>query len=334
MMRVVAMKNRQCEYGAMKTLLHDGLISNEIVPLVEIVKEGGSYDIAKWSELFSGRMLFADFFRCDLKEYGKVDMEKIKLVIKLTNNLDRYQEKVQELTHYPNIIPVITIKRNIDKLSAHSVVTLIADLRAARHSGAIAVRIDDIKGYEQVLKAALNDNDFVIFDISEQPYAAKVMEYDELHDLGLKAHTVLLCSPRSRDTRNGSYEDGDYTLLIDNGGSVKYSDYGFDAYGDYGGLKDNLPGAGGNGQGCALALMYNRRLNQYKAYVCGDSSIGTKGFDHVASSILADRKELDPTKTCAAMSLIVEKYTTGGSNGNWATWIKYILMRTVQQLSA
>jgi len=336
-MRIIAMKNRQAEYRAMKILVEKDLVSREIIPLVEIIQESNAQDasgseVAKWSNLLAGRRFFVDFFRCDLKLYGQVDLEKIPLVIELTNNIDRYLAKLLDLSKHNNVIPVVALKNGIDKLSPEAVAACIASLRAAGSFDGIAVRVDDIEGYEEVLQDSLGKKDFVLFDISEQPFNSKLMEYEELQMLDLMASTILLCSPRHRKVNNGSYVNGAHATLIDDTGAVLYADYGFDAYGDYGGLKDNLPGRGGGSRGCALALLFDNESGRYISYVCNDVAEGLKGYVTVVDSILDDWEMLNPDRECAALNLVSLK-SREGKYGNWSTWITYVLMRTVQQLS-
>lgn len=61
------------------------------------IAEGGAQDIGNWSKLFDGRRVFADYFRCDMKTYGQVDMKKMQLVIQLNNDLNLYKEKKRRL---------------------------------------------------------------------------------------------------------------------------------------------------------------------------------------------------------------------------------------------
>lgn len=329
-MRIIAMKNRQSEYRAMSTLIKKNQLSDDIVPLIEIIVEGGTQDIDNWSKLFNRRQIFADYFRCDMKIYGKVNMEKVKLVIQLNNDLNLYKEKVLSLMKYDNVIPVVTIKQGISKLLPSDVANVIDKLKSIRTATSVAVRIEDISGYEKVL-AKLTEDDYVIYDVNEQPYDSKVMEYADLSALKLRAQTILLCSPRKREVNNGVYEDGKPTVLINMGGEKAYSAYGFSAYGDYGGLKDSLPSKGGGGKGYALSLIYEKGRNSFMSYRHNDSSAGPSGFKYVVPRILADRTKLDPDKTCLALSEIAQN-ARNDKYGNWASWIRYTLMRTAQQL--
>lgn len=330
-MRVIAMKNKRAEFSAMKTLIQSNRLSAELLPFVEIIREDANYDVAKWSELFCGRPLFVDYLRCDVKRYSGHDAEQVRLIYQLNNNLPLYQEKLRGLIEYPNVIPVVAIREGIDKLSSGDAFKIIDELRQSRNGRPVAVRLEDFKGYEGLLENALLEDDYLFYDISEQRFASKIMEHMELNDLRIRAHRGVLCSPRLRDVSNGNYENGCPTSLIDCEGAVKYANYGYEFYGDYAGLKDNLPTRGGGSKACALAVLYDASINKYITYLCNDASKGLSGYSGVISKIIDEQKVLDPDHTCIAMDKI-RKMANENRTGNWASWIEITLIRTAQQL--
>lgn len=330
-MRVLTLKNRRAEFCAMKTLVQSVLFPNDLMPYIEVIREGGRYDVAEWSELFSGRTLFVDYLRCDVKRYRGHDAEQAKLVYQLNNSLTLYRTKLIGLFDYPNVIPVVAIREGVDKLSPKEVAELIDELRQQRSERPIAMRIEDFEGYEGVLTDVLRDGDYLFFDISEQRMASKVMEHNELNSMGICAHRGVLSSPRLRDINNKNYENGSPTSLIDCDDALSYSKYGYEFYGDYAGLKDNLPTRGGGGHGCALAVLYDADINRFRTYMCSDAGLGLEGYHEVMASIVADQAVLDPDGQCIALSTI-RKMIEEGKTGNWESWIKITLLRTVQQL--
>ena len=69
---------------------------------------------------------------------------------------------------YPHLIPVIVVKQSMDDvLSPEQVVSLANDLRRDNPSQRIALRFDDIDGYENVAKQVLRDGDCLIYDFNE-----------------------------------------------------------------------------------------------------------------------------------------------------------------------
>lgn len=145
------------------------------------------------------------------------------------------------------------------------------------------------------------------------------------------ATSVLLNSPRKAKLQNGEY-DTEITDLINNSVRTQFSEYGFNGFGDYGGLKDKLPEKGGsNGTGHALAILYQNSSNSFYTFVNQDVSLGTKGYKSVINDILALESELNPDNDCPIFEKIKILQRTG-KPGGWSTWIKYTLIRYLDQI--
>lgn len=342
-MYVIAMKNRVYEFAAMKALQSEGYLRSDMLPMVEIIKEEGQGDnsvdsgasrnptLRKVSELFTGREVLVDYFRCDLSRY-RHNPAKVGLVIRLNWDLKLYANKVIGILDEPNLIPVIAVKRSMsDILEPRDVESLVDDIRRKDATRRIVIRIDDVEGYEGVLTRTLREGDYLIYDFNEQPIRSKPVECRELRSLALPCHTVALCSPRSRDLTGKNFENGVTVDFIDNSHLDIYKDFGFDGVGDYGGLRDNLPDKGSN-KGRALALFYFGRRNVFKSYVKDDYELGPSGYYDVVESMLED-EELANDSGCSAFNMIVRKYRAREKAFTFAEWIKYTLMRYIQQLA-
>lgn len=342
-MYVIAMKNRVYEFAAMRALQSEGYLRSDMLPMVEIIKEDKQRDnnvdssvsrdstLRKVSELFAGREVLVDYFRCDLSHY-RHNPAKVELVIRLNWDLKLYADKVIGILDEPNLIPVITVKRSLsDILEPRDVEALVDNIRKKDAARCIAIRIDDIEGYEDVLARALREGDYLIYDFNEQPIRSKPMECRELRSLALPCHKLALCSPRSRELTGKNFENGVTVEFIDNSHLDIYKELGFDGVGDYGGLRDNLPDRGSN-KGRALALIYFGRSNVFKSYVKDDYDLGPSGYYDVVESMLED-KDLAGDSECSALSMIVRKYRAREKEFTFAEWIKYTLMRYIQQLA-
>lgn len=364
-MYILTIKNRPYEFKAISILIESGLMTNDMFALVEVIQEDIECDKKvdpitgqlikvnkptrqgkdRWcsvddhstdrdvalrniSDRFGNRMVLVDFFRCDIRKYKNAGPQQCKLVIELSRKLDEYKNRVKQISQYSNLVPVITVKRGIDNFDPGELKEFALEMQSLCCGRPIAIRIDDIGGYEQVLKDVLRAHDILIYDINEQPLASKVEEVDELQKLQLLSSKVLLCSPRKRDLANGTYEEGCH---IDNSHIATYVDYGFQGVADYGGLKDSLPAKGGGGNGCALALLYDGGRNRFDAYVHGDSALGPRGYRFVVERVLADRSKLDPFGECLTLD-IVERQAALGKYGSFSNWVTYTLVRYVQQL--
>lgn len=370
-MYVIAMKNRPYEISAMKQLQEHGYLRSDMVPLVEIIKETHKCDylvdpetgipmkrkqrcgngavreyripdpstehdvtLQGIADLFPKRDVLIDYFRCDLSRY-RYNAGKIALTLKLNRDLELYCDKVRGILAFSNLIPVITVKQSMDDvLSTDQVAALVNDLRRSNPNQRIALRFDDMDGYEDVAKRILRDGDYLIYDFNEQPIRSKPVECMRLKNLNLPAHTVALCSPRHRELTGKDFKDckdGEVTNLIDNAHLDVYRNYGFDSVGDYGGLRDNLPDRGAN-KGRALAIMYDGKVNGFKIYVNDDYDLGPNGFWDVVEHMLADT-ELAQDDTCLALAAIADKYRRHEKGYAFAEWIKYTLVRYIQQLA-
>ena len=342
-MYVIAMKNRRNELSAMRTLQSAGYLRSDMLPLIEIIKEekhrygkdasGAKHDptLHKISELFAGREVLVDYFRCDLSCY-RYNPANVELVIRLNWDLKLYAKKVVGVLEEPNLIPVIAVKRSMDDiLEPKDLVTLIDDIRQRDAIRRIAIRIDDIEGYEEALAQTLREGDYLIYDFNEQPLRSKPMECRELCDLALSCQTIALCSPRSRELTGKNFKNGVIADFIDTPHLDIYRDLGFDGVGDYGGLRDNLHDKGSN-KGRALALFYFGRSNVFKSYVKDDYELGPSGYYDVVESMLEDN-DLANDSECCALGMIVQKYNAREKAFTFAEWVKYTLMRYIQQLA-
>ena len=370
-MYVIAMKNRPYEISAMKQLQKHGYLRPGMVPLVEIIKETYKYDdlvdpetgkpmkrkrpcgngtvrecripdpstehdvtLQGIADLFPERDVPVDYFRCDLSRY-RYNAGKIALILRLNRDLDFYCNKVRGILAYPNLIPVVTVKQGMDDvLSADQVAALVSDLRQRNPDQRIALRFDDMDGYEDVAKRVLRDGDYLIYDFNEQPIRSKPVECRRLKNLNLPAQTVALCSPRRRELTGKDFKDckdGEVTNLIENAHLDDYKNYDFDGDGDYGGLRDNQDDGGAN-KGHDLAIMYDGKVNGFKIYVKDDYDLGPNGFWDVVEHMLADT-ELAQDDTCLALAAITDKYRRHEKGYTFAEWIKYTLVRYIQQLA-
>lgn len=366
-MYVIAMKNRVNEMSALKELQSAGLLRSDMLPLVEVIHEEYAFDklrnpttgeyitekrrcrdgkVRKYKindpnsrrdvtldticALFPNRRVLVDYFRF---EHGKYTFNsaKVELALRLNRNIDLYREKVRAIGTYPRLVPVITVKQSMDDvMSATQVLSLVHEIREADPNRCIAIRIDDIEGYEHVLRKVLHHDDFLIYDFNEQPIRSKPIECRDLASLGLAAHTVALCSPRKRDTFGKDYPDGEIAYIIDNSHIDLYKQYGFSDVGDYGGVKDNLPSDGAN-RGRALALMYMGATNSFKSFVNEDVDLGQRGYTNVVGRILSDNDFAEDSE-CLVLKTIAAKLRNGKGFG-YGEWVKYTLMRYIQQLA-
>ena len=78
--------------------------------------------------------------------------------------------------------------------------------------------------------------------------------------------------------------------------------------------------------------MYDGIVNGFKIYVKDDYDLGTDGFWDVVGHMLAD-PDIAHDDTCLALAAIKEKYHRHDKGYSFAEWIKYTLVRYIQQLA-
>ncbi|EGT4143778.1 hypothetical protein GNF78_05970 [Clostridium perfringens] len=276
---------------------------------------------------------FIDYFRFNAKKYGgsKVDINGVDLAYRLSRNEDEYIEKLLGVSSYKNLIPVLSLKDKFT-FSKNRLIEIINLLKSKNES--IALRLEDsiFESVKEVLEENLRECDFLLYDINEQNIESKVMELFELNECEIKAKKIIIHSPRKLKNNNKQYENNSVTALIDNSIADSYEDYDFDGFGDYGGLKDQLPTSDtSNGKGAALGLVYSRNENSFYSFCNSDTSLGMKGYVQVIEDILEVENELNPENNCPFYEEINKMYEND-KTGNWATWNNLTLTRYIHQM--
>jgi hypothetical protein len=359
-MYIPIMKNREEELRVLKNM--NEFFSDSIIPLLEIIRDEyqAIYQIDKISgdfvyemkvgnkkktrvklnptdkdiitlekliERLNGKKAFIDFFRFAENEYANKTFKGIELSFRL-RDFDYYKERLVQVGGFGNLIPVISIKRGFE-ISEHDLVNLIKELRKGNSS--IAIRITDnyLEELSELLEEYLTEADYIMLDIRNQHVDSKFIELEEFQELESPAKKILLNSPRSREYKNGDFENLMFTKRIDNKVARLYRDYEFSGFGDFGGLKDDLPiDAAGNGMGAALGLIYLKEQNAFYSIVNYNTSEGMRGFRYVRSEVLNRLQILDIGNDCVAIKRIREM---DGKYGNWGTWTNLTLTRYIHQ---
>lgn len=360
-MYIPIMKNRDEELRVIRDM--NEYFNDSIIPLMEIIRdehtpqykvddETGKYvyelklgnknktrvklpptedhiiTLNKIQERLKGKKAFIDFFRFSENEYDNRDFKGIELSFRLSRDYNYYKQRMLQIGSFKNLIPVVSIKTGFI-ISEHDLTKLINELR--RENSSIVIRITDnyLEDYIELLEEHLTQKDYLMLDIRNQHVDSKFIELEEFEDLETNANKIILNSPRSRDFKNGDFENLVFTEKIDNKVAKLYTDYELDGFGDFGGLKDDLPvDGGGNGLGAALGLIYSKEENAFFSIVNYDTSMGMRGFEYVRSEVLNRLPLLDSEDDCIAITKIKnmeEKF------GNWATWSNLTLTRYIQQ---
>lgn len=360
-MYVPIMKNRNEELKVIGDMNH--LFSSSIIPLIEIIRDEfnikykidentGEYiyekkpgskrrnkvklpptedDIVTLEKIqarLNGKEGFIDFFRFSENEYDNKDFKGIELSFTLSRDFKYYKERLLKIGDFNNLYPVISIKEGFN-ISERDLLNLINELKM--NNSSIVIRITDsyLDDYMEFIEDNLRENDFIMLDIRNQNVDSKFIELEEFQELDTNANKILLNSPRSRSYKNGDYENLEFTKKIENKAAIKYTEYDLDGFGDFGGLKDDLPSkGGGNGTGAALGLIYSKENNAFYSIVNYDTNMGVRGFEYVRNEVLNRLEFLDKDNDCIAVKRIRDM---AGKFGNWATWSNLTLTRYIHQ---
>lgn len=281
------------------------------------------------NELISKKKAFIDYFRFTIEKYGKnIDIKRTDLAWKLSNDSTLYKNRIREVSKYSNLIPVISIKPGF-VFGKNELEKFLLELQSKNEAIGIRITEEYLEQYSELIKDTLRCTDFLLFDIGEQNPTSKMMELEEVMELEVSAKTILINSPRKAKVRNGEYEKYGITELIDNSAREIFSNYGFEGFGDYCGLKDTLPSNDeSNGTGAALALLYQYKENGFFSFLNQDTSEGMSGYYNIIPVILSEKNILDPLNNCPAIS----KIENLKGSGNWSTWHNITITRYIYQM--
>jgi len=310
-MYVVMMKTRPEEFRVSSTMAQ--FFSDEIIPLFEILKDEYQkhykrdpitgeliYEIdegktrrhrvllpqksedlitlKKLNERISGKKAFIDFYRFDSSVHEKKIKTAYATLPLALRIFSQYKKRLLEISKFPNFIPVISI-RNKSNLTQDEVLTLITDLKTANTPSPIAVRIDirEFDEYKHILKQLLDIQDYFLLDIGTMGLASVKDQIEEISKSDIHGTKILLNSPRkSSPISNADYEEEDYTDLISCEVNNAFEKFGFQGYGDFGGLKNDFPTEGGPTKACALALLFDAEKNKYMSFMNSDNILSLR----------------------------------------------------------
>lgn len=290
-------------------------------------------DLKKVINYIGDKKVFIDYFRASNKKYGnQYEASKVQLSLEISRNEDEYIDCLKASCEYSNVIPVISIKADFD-MNKLTLDRLYDELGSNDRSVAFRITSSCFNNYEEFVLNKLQDKDFLLYDIEETSALSKVMEFEELSMMDIRAKKILLNSPREGRLTNGEFEENDICALIDNRVAVEYSNDGFDGFGDYCGYKDVLPRKDGSnmGRGAAISLIYDFKINAFYSFVEKDTSKGVQGYKEIVEKIMQRKNEISDFDTCVAMNKVVE-LSLSIKKGNWATWIGITITRYIYQM--
>ena len=343
-MYVPVVKNQYCEFGAMKRLLKAGLVSDGIYPFVKFLivddqanKVNYYHDPKRVSELFSPKQVFVDYYRCDIGAYGRVDVSKLGETRRMSADADAYLEEMKSLASFENFIPVFSIRQDVINPAPDALLSAIVDIRHAHPGKHVGICVDAYYAqYNKAITSVLGEDDFIFFDSGEAKPRSRKPAIRKVLGIVCPAKKVLLNSPRKRSLQNGDYPEHGFATFIDNDARDDYSSLGFDGFGDFAGLRDDLKlniRIPGEPRGRALVLLYDYDTNQFMSYMNPDSRAAQGGFRDLAPVIDGDMHWLNPGGNCIALNEFLEKRRSDPEKfGGYTFWVTATVVRYIQQI--
>lgn len=336
-MYIPMFKNRMYENKILKER-GNLFVNDKIMPLIEIIdieKKGIEGTIEFYDDIIESNY-FIDFFSFKYEDYIPYTIDKVRFSFSLVDEKTyKYlDDLLVKTTISKKAIPVISIKKSRPFILDRNVIrTTIEKLQAEKEIISVRLEVALYDDYFESINELLRKDDYLLLDIGNNKIDPVEMTLTEFSMDKKEYKSILLNSPRNKNLTNGKYENLAYTNLIDNKVAREYANYEFDGFGDYLGLKDELPNVrGSNGQGAAHCLFYNHKNNKFYSIVDYETSYGSKGYKNVVDQLKTSSvsSELNSDNDCLAFEYINKEFIT--TFGNFAKW-KYVLMlRTLSEM--
>ena len=315
--------------------------SKNILPLIEIIElkigrsECGLDDLISYYDENLKSTYFIDFFASTYGEYRNADYNKVQFSLDIRDESKyKYQDLLDITRKSEYSIPVISIKKAREFiLDKNEITRFVNNTQAHKKSIALRISAELYDQYADLVNELLRNNDYLIYDINEESIESRFFDLHKMSSFKSNYKKIILHSPRPSNLNNGSYIDGDFTGLIDNSLKNDYSDYEFDGFADYAGLKNVLPSAGGNGQGAALGLFYVEDKNEFFSIKNADSSKGAKGHKYVINQAFGIYKSrLNVNGDCPAFDYIDQTLRSRNKSGSFGQWKYITILRYISQI--
>lgn len=327
-MYIPILKARRTEKGVIKKLSY--CFSDKMIPLIEIINDKS--DLEKILSYIDEKKVFVDYLRISSTKYGnRYDPSSVVLSLKVSRDESEYINCLKESLKYTNVIPVISINYGYE-ISELTLIELYDNLSSNNKSVALRIIPSLVDKYNNFIQNKLEKKDYLFFDIGETSILSREMELEDLSNMNIDAKKIILNSPRKSSLNNGEFEENDISVLIDNAVAKEYNKFNFEGFGDYCGYKDVLPRKNGSkGEGAAIALIYDYKINQFYSFVEKNTKLGVRGYNKVINDILQKRNVISDFDNCVAMKE-VERLNISPKKGNWAVWIGITMIRYIYQM--
>lgn len=336
---VPVLRYRREERGALKTLD----ISTNTIPLIEIMKErAGQYKKGSFEETYLR----------DFEKYNYPFIVDFPIYFHVTNsttqNIREFLRKLKQrpserldyfikLSSNTNIIP--SISYNIEDSYIRG--SYVSDATVLKnHFNRLAFRVFETPDFEYVIKdieKIIRSKDILIYDIDDAAHTQNFLmdRYERINKLKKKVgcNTVLIRSAIGKSIVFNRLQDNRPVLNVDNSLLKEYSKYGFDAFGDFAGIrKDVTITEGGPEEPSPGFLFYSWHENSYIGYK-GRKADWAEFINHIKPTVIysdywEQYSENHHEECPGCMNILGDP---GKSAGNWKRYSIQHYIYTIQE---
>lgn len=321
-----------------KKTLEDVAISNKILPLIEIVQEKRKSnmnstcfdDISKYLEQSNTKILI------DFPMYIKIKQNTLPGVLSFIPPI--LADPSRRLIHFDkligqNIIPVVSYNPNAPLYQNGYISKEFSHLRRSFDQIALRIFLPHAQLALNEADSYLKPNDIIIVDLDDAPHTnplftnfySNIITYAQNH----LCKTVLVRSVINPNITNTGLTNNSVVPQLDNSLLNDYQKYGFDAFGDYCGIKkDELTKGGMASPGCIYFHWWSNAYYGHKGLYKQPKTFTSM----VVPSLLSSNEWIDyQTKSSSAHQnscpgcMTVNKIATTGQNGDSAPKWKVII---------
>ncbi|MEJ8554247.1 beta family protein [Tepidibacter sp. Z1-5] len=344
------LRSRENEKRAFKNFFDNKIFSsNTIIPLIEIIQYSPNRKNTTDSKL--PEEIFEESYVNEFKNYDFPIIVDIPMYIDLNSNIkQKYKDFLSEmlsnsnkktpskrliyfnkLSKLKNIIPVVSYNPNAP-YPLKTISTQEKYLRTNFNKIAfrVFVNINTITHILNEVEQSITSEDILILDLQDDDYKETKFNtlFQKIEDIktSKKCKTIILNTPITEDIikKNKNVQNDCPINAIDNSIVFSYKSFGFDAFGDYAGIKKYL-GPDNNGNNYNPPVTYNifYAYHQNK-YIKFKSQTINASKPVVAPSITKSKcwNMYGHThhKNCPGCIEINNKSIDTSKPGNWGTW--------------
>ena len=312
-----------------RLVLKNITLSQKTMPLIEIVKPSpngnlkGTFGEIYQSELNHISVPFMIDFPTHLNT-SKTEAAIQNFLRPLQVNQQAKNNALLSLSHIHNVIPVISYNPVVP-YQPNSIVNDATLLRKTYRRLAFRVFDRNINSIINDIERIITTHDILVFDIDDAPHGSPALQTKYQRILQVKQNkncqTVVTRSAIPSNIYNTGLIDDTPITSIDNSLLTAYLGYHFDAFGDFAGLKNDLPSTGGTiSPGLIFYSWHTNTFVGYKGRTKNLSEFQTHIGPMLINSTYWGNYSQSHHQNCPGCKKIQAIVSRQITSGNQATW--------------